>query len=103
MTTPWAGQIPNRCQICHRPFAQCRDRRNPESRGETFIDGRTVAGPWANMGEGCFVIHGVGLGLGKGQRWNWQTGERLPDPEPERDDPDPLSAEIINDLLDLDH
>ena len=31
-------------------------------------DGKTKMGPWANMCEDCFKIHGVGLGTGKGQR-----------------------------------
>ena len=96
MTTPWVGQVPDRCDICNRPFSECRDRRDPESKGETFVDGRTIAGPWANMGEGCFKIHGVGLGTGKGQRWNWITGEKIVPHEP-----DPMPPEAINDLLDL--
>jgi hypothetical protein len=30
-------------------------------------DGKTKRGPWANMCEECFQVHGVGLGLGRGQ------------------------------------
>ena len=32
------------------------------------VDGKTKAGPWANMCSSCHLTHGVGLGLGKGQR-----------------------------------
>lgn len=34
---------------------------------EAVYDGKTKSGPWANMCEPCFKIHGVGLGLGVGQ------------------------------------
>lgn len=35
---------------------------------QAAYDGKTKGGPWANMCEECFPIHGVGLGLGRGQR-----------------------------------
>ena len=35
---------------------------------DALYDGRTTAGPWANMCNLHFQQHGVGLGLGKGQR-----------------------------------
>lgn len=33
------------------------------------VDGKTRSGPWANMCEPCFALHGVGLGTGLGQRF----------------------------------
>lgn len=73
----WLGELPMRCDICNRPMEECRDPVNPSSEGKTFIDGRTVMGPWANMGEGCFAIVGTGIGLGKGQRYDLATGQKL--------------------------
>lgn len=35
---------------------------------KAFVDGRTIAGPWANMCIFHFLQYGVGLGLGKGQK-----------------------------------
>lgn len=35
---------------------------------DAVYDGKTKSGPWANMCEPCFTIHGVGLGEGRGQR-----------------------------------
>jgi len=35
---------------------------------KAIIDGRTKAGPWANMCSIHFARHGVGLGTGRGQR-----------------------------------
>lgn len=32
------------------------------------FDGATTGGPWANMCERHYRIHGVGLGLGRGQK-----------------------------------
>ena len=31
-------------------------------------DGKTLFGPWANMCQTHFELHGVGTGLGRGQR-----------------------------------
>ena len=31
-------------------------------------DGKTRDGPWANMCEYHFRLHGIGLGVGKGQK-----------------------------------
>ena len=38
-------------------------------------DGRTVHGPWANMCQEHFTIHGVGLGTGKGQQFVLKSGD----------------------------
>jgi hypothetical protein len=35
---------------------------------EAQYDGKTTAGPWANMCDEHFAIHGIGLGTGLGQR-----------------------------------
>lgn len=32
------------------------------------VDGKTKFGPWGNMCDEHFKVHGVGLGTGKGQR-----------------------------------
>lgn len=53
----WVGPAPTNCDICH------------ESIDKTFIDGRTVYGPWANMCSACHSQVGVGLGTGKGQKY----------------------------------
>jgi len=42
------------CDICHNVPA--------------VYDGKTIAGPWAYMCEGCFKGYGLGLGVGRGQR-----------------------------------
>jgi hypothetical protein len=39
---------------------------------DTFIDGKTTMGPWANMNPDSFKQHGVGLGMGKGQLYRKQ-------------------------------
>lgn len=75
--TPWAGEIPDRCDVCNRPFSECINPNNSESHGKTFIDGRMITGQWANMGENCFAVVGVGLGVGKGQRYNATTGDKI--------------------------
>jgi hypothetical protein len=42
-----------------------------------FVDGKTTAGPWANMCLGCFSLFGMGLGTGKGQKYDAKTGVKL--------------------------
>lgn len=32
-------------------------------------DGKTKAGPWANMCESCMITHGIGVGTGKAQKY----------------------------------
>lgn len=58
----WIGSVPANCDICHEPISK------------TFIDGRTVYGPWAYMCSVCHSQVGVGLGTGKGQKYE-QDGE----------------------------
>ena len=35
---------------------------------QAAYDGKTKMGPWANMCEAHFKVHGIGVGLGRGQR-----------------------------------
>lgn len=53
----WLGTPPSSCDICRKPII------------DSFIDGRTVHGPWANMCPTCFKREGVGLGTGHGQHY----------------------------------
>lgn len=46
------------CDICGKIINQ----------GQSYVDGKTIKGPWANMCENCFGRFGIGLGLGLGQR-----------------------------------
>lgn len=59
MTTikEWKGPAPSYCDVCCKPI------------DKTFIDGKTVHGPWANMCSECHSHIGVGLGTGKGQKY----------------------------------
>lgn len=38
----------------------------------SFVDSKTVHGPWAIMCPGCHNVNGVGFGLGKGQGYERQ-------------------------------
>lgn len=53
----WLGSAPEKCDLCGAKIT------------ETFIDGRTVMGPWAKMCNNCHTMFGVGLGTGFGQRY----------------------------------
>ena len=53
----WLGFAPKTCDICQSAIK------------DSFIDGRTVDGPWANMCPECHNNYGVGLGTGKGQEY----------------------------------
>lgn len=37
-------------------------------------DGKTSSGPWANMCQRHFKVHGIGLGLGRGRRLKVKGG-----------------------------
>lgn len=54
------------CNICKQ-----------EITSETFVDGKTVFGPWALMCESCHKKAGIGLGTGLGQRYNTKTKEKV--------------------------
>ena len=51
------------CDICVHV-----ERKSREDAERALFDGRTASGPWANMCQAHFDIHGVGLGIGSGQR-----------------------------------
>ena len=51
------AHTPKECDICHTPIV------------DTFVDGKTVYGPWANMCIPCHIDVGCGLGTGRGQRY----------------------------------
>lgn len=57
----WLGDIPTKCDVSGDPIT------------DTFIDGRTVMGPWAIMHPKTHKIYGVGLGIGSGQRYVRET------------------------------
>jgi hypothetical protein len=41
----------------------------------TFIDGKTVHGPWAIMTPKNHRMHGVGFGTGRGQQYDKEDGK----------------------------
>jgi hypothetical protein len=49
------------CDICSCPV------------GSEFVDGKTLAGSWAEMCMGCHKKHGLGLGIGKGQHYRRES------------------------------
>lgn len=53
----WTGSPPESCDLCHKPI------------GITFIDGKTINGPWAILCPFCHFAYGYGLGTGRGQRY----------------------------------
>lgn len=45
--------------------------------GEVMYDAKTTMGPWANMAEESYRVHGVGkLGTGYGQKYEKQADGR---------------------------
>jgi hypothetical protein len=64
-TKKWVGKTPEKCDLCGKPV------------GETFIDGKTHKGFWANMCFGCHTLHGIGIGEGIGKMYNTLTGVLL--------------------------
>ena len=56
----WIGDLSQGCDICKRPF------------GRFMYDAKTTFGPWANLDEACFVLHGMGMGQGRGQKYEKQ-------------------------------
>jgi hypothetical protein len=53
----WAGSPPAKCDLCQSRIIV------------SFIDGKTLSGPWASMCERCHGTYGIGLGTGKGQHY----------------------------------
>jgi cytochrome c553 len=64
MSVYWTGPAPTQCDLCTTPIT------------DTFIDGKTIMGPWANMCSTCHEDKGVGLGLGRGQLYGKQADGR---------------------------
>lgn len=65
MKKRWLGRPPAKCDICQDLIV------------DTFIDGATVHGPWANMCERCSTIHGHGIGPGRGQKYQRNSTENI--------------------------
>lgn len=61
----WCGAAPDVCQLCDQPIT------------DTFIDGRTMWGPWACMCKECWEEKGDGLGTGRGQMYGRQPDGRF--------------------------
>jgi hypothetical protein len=57
----WIGTPPEKCELCGRPIV------------DTFVDGKTVYGPWSNMCLPCHNQYGIGLGTGHGQKYQKQN------------------------------
>ena len=64
-TKKWRGSPPF-CDFCGEWTAE-----------STFVDGRTVMGPWAVMCEKCHAQFGVGVGTGKGQRYSADSKKKV--------------------------
>jgi hypothetical protein len=64
--TRWIGSEPA-CEI-HEAFGL---GYFPIPKEATFIDGKTVHGPWAIMCQNCYWGHGAGIGVGRGQQYEW--------------------------------
>ena len=54
-----------KCDIC--------DRNELTS----YIDGKTIFGPWANICPTCYLEFGQGLGVGIGQLYNWYADKEV--------------------------
>lgn len=60
MAKTWMGIPPSKCDICGSAIT------------DTFIDGKTIHGPWGNMCPECHKRFGCGLGTGRGQKYEKQ-------------------------------
>jgi hypothetical protein len=49
-------------------FEKLCDFCKPVKMKRATVDGKTIFGPWANMCQTHYSLHGVGLGMGRGQR-----------------------------------
>ena len=54
----WLSKLPKVCDLCHRELIG------------TFVDAKTIHGPWVVLCSSCFIDYGVGLGTDKGQLYN---------------------------------
>lgn len=59
----WLSPPPEKCDICERKIEK------------TFVDGKTLFGPWACMCKPCHRDHGGKLGLGLGQLYEKKDEE----------------------------
>lgn len=65
MESSWISEPPKLCQICEEPIKG------------SFIDGKTVYGPWAVMCVPCHCEVGQGFGTGKGQQFDTVTLRKI--------------------------
>ena len=61
----WLSEAPTHCDLCNDELT------------DTFVDGKTLQGPWGNMCVYCHDVYGVGFGTGRGQKYNLETLEKL--------------------------
>jgi hypothetical protein len=61
----WMSKKPEHCDLCNYAF------------GKTFVDGKTMQGPWGILCSTCHEAYGVGLGVGRGQKYDLETLEKL--------------------------
>jgi hypothetical protein len=61
----WVGTPPTKCDLCHTDLHG------------TYVDGKTIAGPWAIMCGICHANIGCGLGTGRGQLYLLSTGKKI--------------------------
>ena len=61
----WRGSPPVQCDFAQRTSGKHDIRTN-------FVDGRTLAGPWAIMCLACLKRYGVGVGSSIGQHYQQQ-------------------------------
>lgn len=64
MPNYWTGKPPAKCDVYGTPIT------------DTFIDGATRMGPWANMHPDTHADVGLGLGTGRGQKYQRQLDGR---------------------------
>lgn len=57
MSQTWGGSAPSRCEVCDGELKT------------GFVDGKTLAGPWAIMCLECHRKIGIGCGTGRGQKY----------------------------------
>lgn len=53
----WSGSTPENCDLCKQEITT------------SFVDGKTVHGPWGILCSYCHRLYGVGLGTGKGRKY----------------------------------
>jgi len=61
----WLSEVPAECDLCHHKLTT------------SFIDGKTVWGPWGIMCPRCHGEFGFGFGTGRGQEYFLATLEKI--------------------------